>query len=204
MPLRKYEFSPGINKQVTEYGAETLWIDSENVRFRYGQAEKIGGWEELISSKIIGAVRNVHAWTSLEGIRYLALGTDRKLYVYSDGAVYDVTPVRATQDNLTNPFVTSSGSAVVTVTDAAHGAIAGDFVTFSNSDAVGGLDMDQEFEITSVTDASTYTVTHSSNASSTATGGGSTTVDCAYQISIGEDKYVWLWLGYRTFWRFNT
>jgi len=195
MPLKKYEFSPGINKQVTEYGAETLWIDSENVRFRYGQAEKIGGWEELISSKIIGAVRNVHAWTSLEGIRHLSLGTDRKLYVYSDGAVYDVTPIRnpdgdnntTNSVNLTNPFVTSSGSAVVTVTDASHGAIAGDFVTFSNSAAVGGLDMDQEFEITSVTDADTYTVTHSSNASSTATGGGSTTVDCAYQISIGEE-----------------
>ena len=183
MPLRKYAFAPGINKQVTDYGGENLWIDSENVRFRYGQPEKIGGWEKLSTSKIIGVVRGIHAWTALDGTRHLALGTDKKLYVYKDGTIADITPIRATQDNLTNPFVTTSGSAVVTVTDASHGAIAGDFVTFSNSSSVGGLDMDQEFEITSVTSSSVYTVTHSSNASSGATGGGSSTVDCSYQIS---------------------
>ena len=61
MPLQKYQFTPGINKQVTDYGAETLWVDSENIRFRYGQPEKIGGWEKLSTSKIIGVVRGIHA-----------------------------------------------------------------------------------------------------------------------------------------------
>jgi hypothetical protein len=117
----------------------------------------------------------------------LALGTDKKLYLYTEGAIHDITPIRATDDDLTNPFVTTSGSPIVTVTDSGHGASAGDFVTFSNADAVGGLDMNAEFEITEVVSSSVYKVTHSSNASSGATGGGSSTVDVEYQISVGQE-----------------
>ena len=195
MPLASVKFAPGFDKQSTEYGAEGKWIDGENIRFRYGQPEKIGGWVKLFNEKLIGAVRAQFAWTALDGTRHLALGTDRKLYLYVEGAIVDITPIRSPDSdnnttnsvNLTNPFVTTSGSPIVTVTDAAHGATAGDFVTFSNASAVGGLDMNAEFEITSVTSSSVYTVTHSSNASSGATGGGSSTVDCAYQISVGQE-----------------
>ena len=186
MPLSSIKFQPGFDKQSTSYGAEGKWIAGENIRFRYGQPEKIGGWTKLISDTLVGSVRDTHAWSSLDGTRHMAIGTDRKLYLYVEGALIDVTPIRATQDNLTNPFVTSSGSAVVTVTDAGHGAAAGDFVTFSNASDVGGLDMNAEFEITSITSSSVYTVTHSSNASSTATGGGSSTVDCEYQLAVGK------------------
>jgi len=191
MPLSSTKFAPGFDKQSTSYGAEGKWIDGENIRFRYGQPEKIGGWTKLTSDKLIGAVRDQFAWSALDGTRHLALGTDKKLYLYVEGAVLDITPIRATQDNLTNPFVTTSGSAVVTVTDAGHGAGVGDFVTFSNADAVGGLDMNAEFEITSVTSSSVYKVTHSSNASSGATGGGSSTVDCEYQISVGPEVNIY-------------
>ena len=187
MPLQSYKFAAGFDKQSTEYGAEGKWVDGENVRFRYGQPEKIGGWIKLVEDKIYGAVRAQFAWSSLDGTRYLALGTDKKLYVYTEGKVADITPIRATESDLTNPFVTTSGSPIVTVTDAGHAAKAGDFVTFSNADAVGGLDMNAEFEITSVTSSSVYTVTHSSNASSGATGGGSSTVDVEYQLSVGEE-----------------
>ena len=187
MPLASIKFSPGFDKQSTAYGAEGKWIDGENVRFRFGQPEKIGGWIKLFNDKLIGAVRDQFAWSSLDGTRHLALGTDKKLYIYKEGAIADVTPIRATQASLTNPFVTTSGSAIVTVTDAAHGASAGDFVTFSGGSDVGGLDMNAEFEITSVTSSSVYTVTHSSNASSGATGGGSSAVTAAYQIAPGPE-----------------
>ena len=191
MPLASTKFAPGFDQQSTAYGAEGKWTDGENVRFRYGQPEKIGGWIKLFGDKLIGSVRDQFAWSALDGTRHLAFGTDKKLYIYKEGAIADVTPIRATQANLTNPFVTTSGSAIVTVTDAAHGAKAGDFVTFSNSDAVGGLDMDAEFEITSVTSTSVYTVTHSSNATSGATGGGSSTVDVSYQISPGPETNIY-------------
>jgi len=191
MPLASIKFAPGFDKQSTSYGAEGKWIDGENVRFRYGQPEKIGGWIDLTNDLLIGAVRDQHGWTSLDGTRHLALGTDKKLYLYVEGAIVDITPIRATQANLTNPFVTTSGSPIVTVTDAGHGAGPGDFVTFSNASAVGGLDMNAEFEITAVASSSVYTVTHSSNASSNATGGGSSTVDVDYQISVGPETNIY-------------
>jgi hypothetical protein len=187
MPLASTKFAPGYDKQSTSYGAEGKWVDGENIRFRYGQPEKIGGWIKLFADKLIGVVRDQFAWSDLTGTRHLALGTDKKLYIYKEGAIADVTPLRATQASLTNPFVTTSGSAIVTVTDASHGAVAGDFVTFSGASAVGGLDMNAEFEITAVTSSSVYTVTHSSNASSGATGGGSSAVTAAYQISPGPE-----------------
>ena len=185
MPLATVKFAPGFDKQSTAYGAEGKWIDGENVRFRYGQPEKIGGWVKLISNKLIGAVRAQFAWTSLDGTRFLGIGTDKKLYIYTEGAIHDITPIRATESSLTNPFVTTNGSAVVTVTDSGHGAKAGDFVTFTAASTVGGLDMNAEFEVTELVSASVYKVTHSSNASSGATGGGSSTA--AYQISIGQE-----------------
>jgi hypothetical protein len=191
MALATIKFAPGFDKQSTPYGAEGKWIDGENIRFRYGQPEKIGGWVKLIANKLIGSVRAQFAWTSLDGTRFLAIGTDKKLYVYSEGAVHDITPVRATESDLTNPFVTTSGSAIVTVTDSGHGATAGDFVTFSNADAVGGLDMNAEFEITEIVSSSVYKVTHSSNASSGATGGGSSTVDVEYQLSVGQETNIY-------------
>jgi hypothetical protein len=185
MPLATVKFAPGFDKQSTAYGAEGKWIDGENVRFRYGQPEKIGGWVKLISNKLIGAVRAQFAWTSLDGTRFLGIGTDKKLYIYTEGAIHDITPIRATESSLTNPFVTTNESAVVTVTDSGHGAKAGDFVTFTAASTVGGLDMNAEFEVTELVSASVYKVTHSSNASSGATGGGSSTA--AYQISIGQE-----------------
>ena len=187
MPLATVKFAPGFDKQSTAYGAEGKWIDGENVRFRYGQPEKIGGWVKLVANKLYGSVRAQFAWSSLDGTRFLALGTDKKLYIYTEGAIHDITPLRATESNLTNPFVTTNGSPIVTVTDAGHAATAGDFVTFSNADAVGGLDMNAEFEITEIVSSSVYKVTHSSNASSGATGGGSSTVDVEYQLSVGEE-----------------
>ena len=187
MPLASTKFQPGFDKQSTAYGAEGKWIDGENVRFRFGQPEKIGGWTKLFSDKLIGVVRDQFAWTSLDGTRHLAFGTDKKLYVYKDGVIADITPLRATQASLTNPYVTTSGSATVTVTDAGHGASAGDFVTFSGGSDVGGLDMNAEFEIASVTSSSVFTVTHSSDASSGATGGGSSAVTAKYQISPGPE-----------------
>ena len=82
MPLASIKFAPGFDKQSTPYGAEGKWIDGENIRFRYGQPEKIGGWTKLVNDKLIGVVRDQFAWSSLDGTRHLALGTDKKLYLY--------------------------------------------------------------------------------------------------------------------------
>ena len=186
MQLVDLKFQPGIDKQDTAYSAgdQRKYIDSDFVRFHYGKPERWGGWGFLPNPNktVVGVVRDTHSWVALDGTRYLALGTDRKLYIYSEGAIHDITPIRETA-SLTNPF-TTNGTTTVSVNDAAHGASVGDFVTFDSFSTLDGLDMNQEFEITSVTDASNYKVTHTSTASGSTSGGGGSG-NAKYQISTG-------------------
>ena len=189
MPLSKLQFRPGIDKQNTEYGAEGRWIDSDNVRFHYGLPQKVGGWQKLVDDTLIGVARDIHAWTDLSGVRYTALGTDRKFYIYTEGTIGDVTPIRKTTSSISNPF-TTNGTNNVTVTDTGHNAAVGDFVVFDSFSAIDGLDMNAEFEITSITNSNSYVVTQTSNASGSTSGGGGTG-NISYQISIGTDASVY-------------
>ena len=188
MALSKIQFRPGIDKQVTQYGAEGRWVDSTNMRFRSGLPEKIGGWTSVLSTSLIGVPRAIKGWVSLAGIRFVAIGTDRKLYVYSEGLAYDITPVRRTQVR-SNAFTTANNSATVTVTDASHGAIVGDFVKISSlGNAVNTLVLnDKEFEILTVPDANTYTI-QVTNPAATANATGTPSVGNAtftYDITNG-------------------
>ena len=187
MKLVDLKFQPGIDKQDTAYSAgdQRKYVDSNLVRFHYGKPERWNGWSYLPdpNKTIVGVVRDTHSWIGLDGTRYLALGTDRKLYLYSGSALYDITPIRETAA-LTNPF-TTNGTTTVTVTDANHGAIEGDFVTFDSFSAIDGLDMNNEFEVTTYVDANTYKVTHTDTASGSTSGGGGSG-NANYQINIGE------------------
>ena len=198
MPLASTKFAPGFDKQSTAYGAEGKWTDGENVRFRYGQPEKIGGWIKLHNSTIVGVVRDVFGWVDLDGTRHLALGTDRKLYIYKEGALADVTPIRASATGDGSAGITgiqtTNNSTTITVTDAAHGALVGDFVTIDTiSEAVGGIsaaNMAGEFEILTVPTANTYTITANAEATSDETD-TSVTGNVAYQINVGITSGVY-------------
>ena len=179
--LSKVNIAPGIDKETTNYGAEGRWIDCTNVRFRAQLPEKIGGWTKLVAPKICGVVRAQKTWYSTAGVRFMALGTDRKLYVYSEGVVSDITPTRI-QSTLSGPF-TANGTATITVAHTNHGATQGDFVTYSGASTLNGADFNAEYEITSVVDANSYTITHTGNVSS-GTGGG--TVTATYQLNVGS------------------
>jgi hypothetical protein len=129
MPLQKIQFKPGFNKQQTATGAEGQWIDGDNVRFRYGQPEKIGGWEQLVAGTMAGPVRDQHTWTDLNGVRYAALGTSKVLIIYYEGAFYDITPLDAAISGFT--FSSTTGSATVTLNKTAHGVAEGSYILFS-------------------------------------------------------------------------
>ena len=186
MKLVDLKFQPGIDKQDTAYSAgdQRKYVDSDFVRFHYGKPERWSGWAYLPSPNktIVGVVRDTYSWIGLDGTRYLALGTDRKLYIYVGGGFTDITPIRETA-SLTNPF-TTNGTTTVTVTDADHGAAAGDFVTFDSFSTIDGLDMNNEFEVTTYVDANTYKVTHTSTASGSTSGGGGAG-NANYQITTG-------------------
>jgi hypothetical protein len=184
MPLVNFRPAPGINKEVTDYTGQGKWTDGDMVRFFQGSAQKIKGWERFLSTTLVGVVRDQHAWVALDGTRYDAFGTDRKLYVFEEGRAYDITPIRETQA-LTNPF-TTNGTTSVVVTDNSHNATKGDFVTFDSFSAIDGLDMNKEFEITDIANTNAYVVTTTSAASGSTSGGGGSG-NAKYQISIGPE-----------------
>ena len=177
MALLDFTFFPGIDKQNTSVGAEQRWVDCDNVRFRYLLPEKVGGWSSLVTDTICGVARRQFAFVDLDGNRYVAIGTDKFLLLYFEGQLYDITPVKAALSSAT--LATTSGSAVCTITKSAHGLVAGDIVQFNNVTLPSGTGYsdsdfeDKNFQVTSVTSASVFTVTQSSNASATVSTGGS-------------------------------
>ena len=147
--LQKLGFMPGFNKQVTPTGAEGQWTGGDNVRFRYGSPEKIGGWDQLGEDKLTGAARALHHWDDNAGIKYAAIGTNRILYVYSGGQYYDIHPLRTTISGVN--FSSDSGTPTVTVVfPSAHGLQDDDIVRFDNvlSISVGSSFTSASFEDT--------------------------------------------------------
>ncbi len=193
MPLNKFSFRPGINKEETDYSNEGGWVDGDKIRFRSGRVEKIGGWEKASDDFYIGTARALHSWTSLGSVRFLGLGTTNKYYIESGGTFNDVTPERKTSTN-TITFAATDGSATITATDSTHGAVVGDFVTISGAVSLGGnitaSVLNKEHQITAVPSANTYTFTASATANSSDSGNGGSGVDGVYQINSGLDFYV--------------
>ena len=177
--LQKLGFLPGFNKQVTSTGAESQWIDGENVRFRYGTPEKIGGWNQLGESKLTGAARGLHHFVNKASTKFAAIGTNKILYIYSGGVYYDIHPlVNPTGTALTSAFSTTNGSPTVTITfPAPHSFVPTDIILFSdfsaitNSNFVAADFNDKKFMVTSVPTTTTITITMPSNE----TGSGATT-----------------------------
>jgi hypothetical protein len=188
MPLQKLQFTPGIYQDGSRYSTSGAWSDADKVRFRANLPEKIGGWQRATLQEFLGTCRNMHQFSNLSGDFFLGVGTNLKYYIERGGSFYDITPLRATITE-TDPFSTTSGSAIVVVTIPSHGAFLGDFVTFSGASAVGGLTLDGEFQIVDVLTSATFTITAPSNASSTATGGGSVTA--VFQINTGLDTTLY-------------
>jgi hypothetical protein len=182
MPLQKILFKPGVNKENTRYSTEGGWYEADKVRFRQGNPEVIGGWQPLSLSTFQGVCRSLGNWVLLDGRNIIGVGTNLKFYLENGGFYNDITPIRDTV-TLTNPFNTTINSTTVLVTDAAHGCVTGDFVTFSGATAVGGLTISGEFQVTVLT-PNTYNITATSQASSTGGPGGGT-VTTVYQINTG-------------------
>ena len=122
MPLTKLQFKPGIMRETTSYTNEGGWYDCDKVRFRFGLPEKIGGWEKNSSLSFLGSARSLHPWVSLDGTKYIGVGTNLKFYVESGGGYNDVTPLRETTAAGDVTFAATNGSTTITVSDTAHGA----------------------------------------------------------------------------------
>lgn len=207
MPLTKLQFQPGINKETTSYSNEGGWFDCDKVRFRQGFPEKIGGWSKIGLNSFLGSCRAMHPWRTLDSSLLLGMGTSVKYYIESGQTFYDITPLDETTAAGDVTFSATDGSSTITVTDASHGRVAGDFVTFSGAVSLGGVItadiLNQEYQIDGISDSNSYTIIARTvatvsditvdgvytptpvTANSSDTGNGGASVVGAYQVSVG-------------------
>jgi hypothetical protein len=181
MPLQKILFKPGVNRENTRYTTEGGWYDCDKVRFRQGNPEIIGGWTRISANTFLGVCRSLWNWVTLTSQNLIGVGTNLKFYIENGGAYNDITPIRVTTTLGTDPF-TGNGTTTVTVTASAHGAVTGDFVTFSGVTGTYAALLNGEFQLTVLT-INSYTITVASAIPAGATGGSA--VSAAYQINVG-------------------
>ena len=197
MALIEYKFKPGIDEQNTEVGAENRWIDSDNVRFRYGLPEKVGGWSSLVTDTIVGVARAQHAFVDIAGNRYVAIGTDKFLLLYFEGKLYDITPLKTTLTSAT--IATTNASPTCTITKSGHGLSVGDIVQLDSVTLPGGTGFsasdfeDKNFQVITVPTTSTFTITQSSNASGTVSTGGSLSIKPYEPVGPRAQSYGYGW-----------
>ena len=193
MPFAKFQFKAGIDREGTNYTNAGGWFDASLVRFRKGFVEKIGGWTKQNATAFLGTCRKLFPWISLEGSKYLYVGTHLKAYILEGTTLSDITPIRATTTNGIT-FAATNGSATITATDSAHGAAKNDFVTISGAVSLGGnitaAVLNQEYQVASVPTANTFTFTATATANASDSGNGGSGADAAYQLNVGLDNFI--------------
>jgi hypothetical protein len=182
MPLQKILFKPGVNKENTRYTTEGGWYEADKVRFRQGNPEVIGGWEPFSASNYLGVCRSLWNWVLLDGTNVVGVGTNLKFYISQGGLFYDITPIRLTTAAGDVTFV-GDGTTTVTVTDASHGCVTGDFVTFSGATGTYATTLNAQFQVTVLT-ANTYTISTAPTVVAAGATGGASVVG-TYQVNVG-------------------
>jgi len=190
--LTKLELKPGINRDVTNYANEGGWYEANKVRFFSGYPQKIGGWTKATVDVFVGCCRSLFIWVPEGANNYMALGTNEKIYVEAASALYDITPIRQTfvSTDTDNCFQTDGSTTTVRVNITAHGAVNGDYVTFSGATAVGGVPADElntEHKISSIISANAFTITVTTASTSVVAAGGGTAITAAFQLNIGYE-----------------
>ena len=200
--LTKIKFAPGIDKQDTAVGAEGRWVDSDNVRFRYGLPEKVGGWQSLLTDSIVGVARKQHAFVDNKGNRYVAIGTDKFLLIYFEGQLFDITPFRSnnagvidslTSSTLATDSTTAKTCTITTTTD--HDLSVGDIVelssvTLPSGTGLNGTDFeDKLFQVLSVPTPTTFTIDSLNQATAVISTGGTMTVKVYETVGPAAQTY---------------
>lgn len=188
----KLTFRPGINRETTDYANTGGWYDINLARWVSQTPQSMGGWQKFTADQAQGTFRSLFPFATLAGTRFYGAGTNLKYYLVYGNSLVDITPIRSTVTINNNPFAITSGSTLCTVTDTAHGAVVGDFVTYSGAATIGASNvtaavLNQEYQIVTIIDANSYTITLTVTSDTTSAGGGGAAVVAAYQINVGLD-----------------
>ena len=193
MPFIKLNFKPGVNRDQTNYSNEGGWYACDKIRFRSGFPQKVGGWAKATSNTILGVCRQMFGWITSYADNFLAVGTNKKVYIEVGGVYYDITPLRVLTPTLTTPvtdncITTTNGSGTVTIIAVGSDADVGNYVDISGSAAVGGIaaaTLNATHEVASVINVNAFTITVGTNATSSTTGGG-TAINLSFEIDVGN------------------
>ena len=195
--LTKIKFAPGIDKQDTAVGAEGRWVDSDNVRFRYGLPEKVGGWQSLLNESIVGVARKQHAFVDKEGNRYVAIGTDKFLLIYFEGQLHDITPVKATLSSVVMSAQDATQEVSLTFSSA-HNLQSGDIILLDNVTVPAGIGLtdaafeDKLFQVTRVT-SNLIAIVTGTQTTTGAAGGGACDVIPYEPVGPAAQSYGYGW-----------
>jgi len=202
MSFLKLQFRPGVNRDQTSYSSEGGWYECDKIRFRSGFPEKIGGWTKATPTAFLGVCRQMWNWVTSFSDNFLAMGTNKKVYIEVSGYFYDITPLRTDDPTITttatdNCVATTNGSRVVTINlTVPHEADTGSFVTISGvTGTVGGVpnsEINANHEIT-VIDADSFSFEVTTAATSTVAAGGGTAITIDFEVTPG---YATATLGY--------
>ena len=175
----KLNFRPGFHRETTRYAEEGSWYDGDRVRFRAGRPENLRGYQQKSTTSFLGNGRAIRTWSDNDSLKHIIWGTDKKLYTYyTDDEIYDITPVVSTVVTGAGKIGTTNNSIIVSVSEAAHGLSAGDYVLFTSvsdgsaTNSIGGLTLTNKNYPVSLVDVNIFIIDASSSATSTDTGIG--------------------------------
>jgi len=182
--------SLGTNPFVVTSGSPTITVThsshglSVGDRVTYAGSSAVGGITPNSVEMVIASVVNSNSYT-------VAFTSNASSGATGGGSSVTFTANNGTQTLGSNPFSVSNTSATITVAHTSHGLVVGNFVTFSGSDAIGGLTPNSvEMQVVTVPDANSYTVTFTSAATSTVSGGGGSSVTANYSKFYSVWKYT--------------
>ena len=172
MPFGSVTLRPGVNVEKTPTLNEAAVSQSSFIRYRDSLIQKLGGWTRFFNTTVPGVPRDLHAWQDLNGTDHLEVGTTTQLAIITEGQYQDITP-QTVSTNPTPNFTTTIGSPVVTIVDAGIANVTiYDAVLFNTPVAVGGLIIDDVYQITQISGATSYQITASSSATASISNGG--------------------------------
>jgi len=182
--------SLGSNPFAVTSGSPTITVThsshglSVGDRVTYAGSSAVGGITPNSVEMVIASVVNANSYT-------VAFTSNASSSTTGGGSSVTFTANNGTQTLGSNPFSVSNTSATITVAHTAHGLVVGNYVTFSGSDAIGGLTPNSvEMQVVTVPDANSYTVTFTSAATSTVSGGGGSSVTANYSKFYSVWKYT--------------
>ena len=185
MTLRKLTLKPGVNRENTRYASENGWYECNNVRFRQGTPEKIGGWTRINTVTFEGIARSLWNWITLGSQNLIGVGTNLKFYIENGGNYNDITPLRTTTSagdvtfsastTTLSAAITSTSATTIAITDATGFPLSGVILIDSEVISYTGV---TDNTLTGCTRGASYLISNVSTSTTAATHSSGAAVTC--------------------------